>query len=345
MIHTVIPRIFTSLEIGFLVVFVLLMITVIVVVSREKWKRKNVLLIADITSNLTEKDFQSFSPPLIAQLIYGRGAYTRHITAGLLNLVRKRMLTLNEEKQGPTYYFSVEGAENKPTSLSDQYLLDWLLYEVGQGGVFYVHDLSFYTEDKHERERFIRSLYDWEQIMKRELEEKGLLAMFPTFKRVLFVLSIVMVLIGSGFVIGSALLSILYLVAGVVTFIIMLSYSSKTLAGQVEYQKWKPFIEELTTSPEKNIKEDKWLTASFVYGIAFGLKESYLKHFPIREASQHAIRDESFPLYFAAAPGVTAISLEGKNMIDDLESSLEQVVSPVAYSDESIQDEVDDFTE
>lgn len=336
---------FTAFEIVFLLIFVLLMISVIGVVVREKSKRKNILLMADANSNLTKKDFQDFSPPMISQLIYGRGAYTRHITAGLLNLVRKRMLTLNEDKKGPTYYFSIEGAENKPTSLSDQYLFNWLLYEVGQDGVFYVDDLSFYTEDKQQRERFIHRLYDWEQTMKRELENKGLVLMFPRFKRVLFVLSVVMVLLGSGFVIESPLLSILYLVAGVATCIMMLSYSSMTFAGQVEYQKWKPFIEELTTSPEKNIKEDQWLTASFVYAIAFGLKESYLKHFPIRDASQLFLGDERFPLYFAIAPGVTAISMEGKNMIDDLEASLEQVVSPVAYSDDSIQDEANDFSE
>ncbi|WP_280771901.1 DUF2207 family protein [Salipaludibacillus daqingensis] len=334
---------FSSLEIGFLVIFLVLMITVFSVIGREKWKRKHIVSMASSSRDLTEKDFKSFSPPMIAQLIYGRGAYTRHITAGLLNLVRKRMLTLKEDERGPSYYFSVEGVEEKTTSKSEQYLIDWILFEVGQNGVFYVDDLFVYTEGKHQRDIFIQRLYEWEETMKLELKTKGLLNMFPSYKRVLLMLSVVMILLGSGFIIASPLLSILYLVAGIATFITMLSVSSKTFAGQLEYQKWQPFIEELTTSPEK--KDEQWLTASFVYAIAFGLKEDYLSHFPIREASQVSLQDERFPLYFAMAPGATAISLEGKNMVDDLEASLDKVISPIAHSENDIENEFNDFSE
>lgn len=346
MLQILILGMFRGVETVFLLVFVLLMVIVLGIIVREKRKRKNVGSTPDANRSLTEKDFQSFSPPMIAQLIHGRGAYTRHITAGLLNLVRKRMLTLKEGKHGAVNYFSVEGAADKPTSLSDHYLLDWMLYEVGQDGVFYVDDLSFYTKDKDRRDQFIHCLYEWEEIMKLELENLGLLNKFPGYKRALLFLSIVMILLGSMFMfIGLPFLSVLYLGAGVATFIIMLSYSSMSIAGQVEAQKWKAFIDHLTTLPEKNIEEGQWLTPSYVYTIAFGLKDRYLKQFPIREASQLSLHDKRSPLYFAMAPGATAISLEDKNLVDHLEASLEQVVSPVAYSGESIQDEANDFTE
>ncbi|WP_416150648.1 DUF2207 family protein [Salipaludibacillus sp. HK11] len=331
-----------TFETGFLLLFIFLVVVVFAVMALERLKRRSMV---GEKKRLTESDFQTFSPPLIAQFLYGRGVYTRHITAGLLNLVRKRIITLNEDKRGPTYYFSIEGAEFQATSRDDQYLLDWLLYDVGQDGVFYVDDLLIYTKDKAQRERFIHRLDEWEQTMKEELKQKGLLATFPIYKRVLLVVSILMILIGSAWIVASALLSILYLVGGVTTFVLMLSGSSMTHAGRVEQERWKPFIDGLTRLPEKNIEEGKKLTANLVYAIAFGVKDDYIKQFPIREASQVSLRDQQFPLYFAMTPGVTAISFEGKHMIDDLEASLEQVVSPVGHSDDAIQEEFSDFSE
>ncbi|PYZ95253.1 hypothetical protein CR194_06995 [Salipaludibacillus keqinensis] len=324
---------FTPFESGFFLFFIVLIIAVASLFYRERWNRKVVIHKKAANQILSEHDFQSFSPPMISQLIYGRGAYTRHITAGLLNLVRKQILTLNKDARGPTYYFSVDAAKEKPHSLDEKYLYDWILYEVGNDGVFYVDDLYFYTQDDEKREQFLHRLSDWEQTMQHELEKKKFIVKFPVFKKVLFALSILMILLGSGLIISSPFLSILYLAAGVTTFITMLVSSSRTHKGLLEYNKWRPFVEDLQTSSDLKVEDENKLTASFVYAIAFGLKDSYVKKFPIREATQLSLKNDQFPLYFAAGSGTTIFSLEGIKLVDDLEASLDQIVSPVGFND------------
>ncbi|MCE7791203.1 DUF2207 domain-containing protein [Salipaludibacillus sp. CUR1] len=334
----------TTFEMNFLLLFIFLVLTTAGILFYERYKRKQVVEKTAANHVLTERDFEKFSPPLVAQLIFGRGAYTRHITAGLLNLVRKKILVLQQDKEGH-YYFTVKGAAETPKAEDEKFLYGWMLYEIGKDGVFHIDDLYNFTEERENREIFLHKLYEWEEKMKNELVGQGLFAVFSPFKRVLAGISLVMVLLGSGFIIASPFLSILYLAAGLATFIIMLCYSSMTHAGRYEYQKWKPFIYDIRKSSAEKFEESGKISASYVYAIAFDLKDTYVKKFPVREASQLSLRTDQFPLYFAAAPGTTALSLEGIQLIDELESSLEQIISPIAYSPDETDDSGGALTE
>lgn len=323
-----------ALDIGFLVLFVLFSSASITVVFRELQKRRRIR--STLSSDRTfEFDVKNFSPPLISQLIDGKGAYTRHIIAGLLHLVYKDILVLSKNESSETYIFSFKGTLSEaPCAKDEKFLVEWLLFEIGKDGVFHTDDLLLYTEDPDNQERFIHKLSEWEQTMKKELEDREFLHSFPTYKAILLCLSGTMLLVGSGLVVASPVLSILYLIVGVTLFIVMVSSSSLTRVGWREYFKWKAFVHEINDDSEPDLTKAEWLTAKFAYAVAFGMKGVFLKKIPIRDASQFAIRQDQFPLYFATGSGATVMSSEGVKMIDELEASLEQVISPVIDSTE-----------
>ncbi|RKL69180.1 hypothetical protein CR203_03875 [Salipaludibacillus neizhouensis] len=326
-----------TMEISFLGLFIILSLLCIFVMYSEHRKKRQ--LTRELSFDLkTELDFQTLSPSIISQLLYGRGVYTRHIISSLFNLVRKRVLVFCKDDTAETYYFSLKGAVTEASAEHEKFFIDWMLFDVGKEGVFHSDDLFYFTQNQETREAFIKQLYTWEKIMKNELEDKGYLELFPTYKRVLLGLSVVMVVLGSGLFLASPFLSILYVLAGITTFIMMMTYSSMTKKGWTEYVKWERFSQQLKDATKKDIDEKEWLTTSFIYAIAFGLKNNYLEKIPIKDASKYEIRQEQLPLYFALGSGTTAVSLEGVEMVDELEALFEQILSPIASSSEN-----DDF--
>ncbi|MCR6096203.1 DUF2207 domain-containing protein [Salipaludibacillus agaradhaerens] len=322
----------TITEFVFLIIFVVLSTVVIIIVVGDRLKRYKLLNhISEQT--LSETDFAKFSPQLISQLIYGKGVYTRHITAGLLNLVRKRVITLAKSEETESYYFyEKEPQKRGKLPQEEDYLIDWLLYDVGTRGRFFVDDLLNHTENKKKQEQFLERLYEWEELMRYKLIEEKLIDTFPFLKRVLTVIAVFMLLIGSGLIVSSGLLSLLFFISGAVTLIIMLTYSSMTHLGLVEYKKWVPFIQNIKRKPPSEYQDNESLTVSYVYAIAFNLSDTYVKKFPVREASQLSLKNNQFPLYIATSgPGAVAVTTEGVELINDMETSLEQIISPMTY--------------
>ncbi|MCR6110964.1 DUF2207 domain-containing protein [Bacillus sp. A301a_S52] len=322
----------TITELVFLIIFIVLSTVVIIIVVGERIKRHKLFNhISEET--LSEEDFAKFSPQLISQLIYGRGVYTRHITAGLLDLVRRRVITLVKSEETESYYFyEKEPQKRGEIAREEGFLIDWLLYEVGASGKFSVDDLLTFTQDKAKREKFLERLYEWEDLMRSKLIEEKLIDTFPLIKRVLTAISVVMLLFGSGLIVSSGVLSVLFFISGIVTLLIMLTYSSMTHLGRLEYKKWVPFIHNIKEKPSAEYQDHESLTVSYVYAIAFNLSDTYVKKFPIREASQVSLKNNQFPLYVATSgPGAVAVTTEGVELINDMETSFEQIISPMTY--------------
>ncbi|UTR14945.1 DUF2207 domain-containing protein [Salipaludibacillus sp. LMS25] len=322
----------TITELFFLIIFVVLSTVVILLVSGERLQRRKVL---DKVSQqtLSDADFAKFSPQLISQLIYGKGVYTRHLTAGLLDLVRKRYITLTKsEETGSYYFYEKEANQRHDLAKEEAYLIDWLLYDIGTSGKFFVGDLLVYTEDKTKREQFLERLYEWEELMRLKLIEEKLVDTFPFLKRVLTAIGVVMLLLGSGFIVSSGLLSLLFFISGAATFLIMLTYSSMTHLGWAEYKKWVPFIRDIKEKPPSEYQDHESLTLRYVYAIAFNLSDTYVKKFPIKEASQVSLKNNQFPLYIATSgPGAVAVTTEGVELINDMETSFEHILSSMTY--------------
>ncbi|UCZ51577.1 DUF2207 domain-containing protein [Bacillus shivajii] len=289
----------------------------------------------DVTGNLSDQtfiDLEKYSPPLIAQFIDGKGASTRHITAGLLALVRKRVLSLQLDEKMNEYYFKDLSNNDVILSRDEAYLLKWFLYEVGNNGTFYTKDLENFTTDDDKRERFIQRLYEWENLMSEALKEAGFEVAFPKTKKLLVGTSSLMLVVGSTLLFFYPFISLLYLlgaVSGMVATFVLPNVSEK---GWDVYHRWRNCKEQISKQRIEDTTEREKMTASFILALAFGLKDQFVEKFPIRESSQIAVRQEHFPLYFIIAPGSAAISAEGIEAIDETESAMEKVLSPVGHN-------------
>lgn len=275
-------------------------------------------------------DLDTF-PPLIAQFIDGKGASTRHITAGLIALVKKRVLKLSFDDQVNEYCFT--DLQNNEVSLSkeESFLHEWFLYEIGNHGVFYASDLEHYTKEDEKREEFIQYLYEWEKVMTERLREIGYEVAFPVRKKQLLIIGSVMLLIGSSLLFFYPFVSLLYLVSAVVTSTSAFIFPNISDQGWSAFHRWTAYKDKITESPPVNFSESDKMTAGFIFALAFGIKDQFIEKFAIRDASQISLNQEHFPLYFAMAPGSAALSAESIKAVDEVEAVTEKVISPVGY--------------
>ena len=316
--------------------FILLAGIVITIGFKERFRRKKYLSAGISDLPVMGAELESLSPSLIAQFLDGRGESSRHLTAGLLSLVRKEHLLLKYDEEKTEYFF--EDNLNNTTELpkDEKFLYDWFIYDIGDNRKFYPSDLQEYTANNENREAFIHKYYEWEETNEIRLKELGYFSSVPTRKIILGAMAGIFVVTGSILLFFLPFISILYLLGALISFWLMVVQRNITDVGWENYYRWEEYKKKLSEEPGKELNDPVIFPVSALYAIAFGIKEEYIKHLTVREAAP-SLRQGNFPLYFSTGTGGFILSKEGMDSVDDIEASMENAIFPVGEADNSYE--------
>ncbi|WP_078595749.1 DUF2207 family protein [Evansella clarkii] len=309
-----------SLSLFFLLAAVIFLIGFKENIRRKKHKLESKKLL------ITEEDLEKLPPALAAQFLHGREDSSRHILSGLLSLVAKGKFHLGFDEKRGEYYFERDLSESGKLEEEEQFLADWFLEEIGKQSRFYPSQLEEYTETRENRERFIQRYYEWEENNEQKLKQLGLLSDLPPRKLLLGALALVQLVAGGILLFVVPFVSVLYLAGAIASFWLMFYLKNMTDYGWKIFYRFKEYKERLPETARNQTDLSQFPPAA-LYALAFGKKDDYFRHLPVKEAPP-SLRQENFPLYFAAGSGVFALSSEEGDLADALTASIEKAVSP-----------------
>lgn len=313
-------------DILFLTLFIVLALLSVAMLLIDRRKRTQ-------KANLPAEEDNIF-PPVLAKLVDGKGVISRHLTAGLLSFVQNGYASFKQDGKEEVPVFI---AEKKPPGASQAYLYQWLFYKIGEEGRFETDRLFTYTSSDDGKTDFFADLEEWETVMEKEMADAGWHRPFTPLRKVLVMLQLFMMVFGSALLIVSPWTGLLYLIFAAAGFIAVFASSARTAEGERLFQRGQALKQELAEAAEITDVDPKALTDHFIYAVAFGVWRSYIRQFPIREASEVALVSNQLPLYYYTAPGTAILSLEGMRMIEETEASF-AYASGVGADAASIED-------
>lgn len=262
-------------------------------------------------------------PSLVLRLDGKRGISAKEITSTLLFFVLNGYASLTQKNDDVCFH-----AKTAPDYLPGQYIYHFLFFEVGDDGILHVDDVYRYTESDQGRAEFLDALSQWEGKLEEELEDLHWLKLFPAFKKQMIASQIVMLLLSSVLLFVVAWFGVLAIVLTILSFILLLKEPGLTHEGEQELSRWHMYRRYLQDIRSDDHHRPENVGAHFVYAAGFGLIASLKEAFPIREASELSLRTDQFPLYFYAAPGTFALSMESFDLLRDTEEAFNQGLNP-----------------
>ncbi|MGY3777961.1 DUF2207 domain-containing protein [Isobaculum melis] len=125
------------------------------------------------------------SPAVMHQLLTRKVPGSREITATMMDLVRKRWLTITEEevvdtkflkknKSKETYRIALSGMEGiQPMLAHESYLVDWLIKIIGNGESVLLTEVEAYgKKDQKKAKRFMNRFQTWQKIVKKQADKE-----------------------------------------------------------------------------------------------------------------------------------------------------------------------------
>lgn len=245
-----------------------------------------------------------YSPAVLAVLWNFGNVTPKEITATLMDLVRRKVLSLKVEssethgllgtKTDKSYTFIKQEEDRAKINQHERYLIDWLIDDIGNGVEINLDELKGYTKTAKNAEKFKKSYDEWVELIKAEAEsyqflDKGTAAGIA--------LGVISAIIGIGYGIytliahenisGFALL--------LLTSIILIIYSSlvkrRSKTGVEHFNKWKAFRKYLTDFSMLKNAEIPAITLwehYLVYAITLGVAAEVIKQLKV------VFRDEDF---------------------------------------------------
>ncbi|QKS71325.1 DUF2207 domain-containing protein [Paenalkalicoccus suaedae] len=289
------------------------------------------LVVKTIRAPYASPAIKEIAPAISSSLVNGSSMFSHHLTATLLHLTQKGAIVLqkNEEQVG----FRL--GDMKTTLLKhERFVMEWLL-PANQEGIFYPENVRQMTESEDGRAAFLDNLTVFEKRVKEDLQEIGFAQSFDSIKKPLLLIAFVQLIGGAASLFVTTLIGVLLLLASLCTFILAMQASWLTPKGRAAKEYVQAKKERLRFG---DISDDQdGLTADYVEAIGLGLKQDYIKRFPLRETSP--LRQDVVPLY-AMVPGVTALSVEGVKVTDDMDAAFSAAtigeVTPYSLDDSSL---------
>lgn len=151
------------------------------------------------------------TPAVMHQLLTRRAPESREITATIMDLVRKRWLTITEEevantkllkksKTKETYRIALSGMKGiQPMLPHESYLVDWLITGIGDGESVLLTDVEAYgKKDQRKAKKFIDRYQTWQKIVKQLANKENYIdTKDATFKSTVVALGVIIfVLLG-----------------------------------------------------------------------------------------------------------------------------------------------------
>jgi uncharacterized membrane protein len=245
-----------------------------------------------------------YSPAVMAVLWNFGNVTPKEITSTLMDLVRRKVLELkvdNEEKQGlfnsktvVSYTFKRREAHNVDLKQHEQFLIGWLIDDIGNGSEVNLDELNSYTKTAKNAESFKKGYDAWVGIVKLEAGTHGFFD-----KKIItgMALGIISGVIGLGFGIftlnahGNIPGFILLLITSVTLIIYSSLVKRRSKIGVEHFSKWKAFRKYLT---DFSLLEEAEMPAItlwehyLVYAISLGVATEVIKQLKL------VFRDEDF---------------------------------------------------
>lgn len=171
-------------------------------------------------------------------------------------------------------------------------MIEWLFGKIGKDHFFSLDDLTAYTKNKKNHDKYNLFQTEWRQAVKQEVDSHSLFENKTTYRLLIGFSSILLLPFIFFFLIYGLFVSFITALLLMITVIIYASfYRPKTLEGsQIAYE-WKQFkicFKEITTSEWEKWTEDDRMRA-YIYGLGISSKEIDRKYDELIEALTPAI--------------------------------------------------------
>lgn len=245
-----------------------------------------------------------YSPAVMAVLWNFGKVTTKEITATLMDLVRRRVLKLKVEqnekhsilglKTEESYVFSKLEANTSNLKQHEQFLIDWLINDIGNGTEINLDELQSYTKTVKNAAHFKESYDAWVGLVNLDAETYKF---FDSSTVSGIVLGIASGILGIGFGVftlvahGNIPGFILLLITSIGLIIYSALVKRRTKAGVEHFSKWKAFRKYLTDFSmlkEAEIPAIVLWEHFLVYAISLGVAKEVIKQLKV------VFRDDDF---------------------------------------------------
>ncbi|MEH7235103.1 DUF2207 domain-containing protein [Bacillus sp. JJ1562] len=250
------------------------------------------------------------------------------MAAALLDLVRKKLVRQVSDEE----FQLVDQARALP---HERILIEWLFEKIGQNGEFSFSDLTTYSTDKKNSEKYSGFQMKWGEAVRNEVKEHHLFEDKSKFKLFLGLSSIVLVPFSFLFPMYDLFvwfILTLILFGGIIVYLI--AYRPKNIEGLRIYHEWllfKDSYKTLSLDEWKNWSEDDQMRA-YIYGLGIGDKGMMRQNEDLIFALNKPYRYESAGFY---PYSVYSFGYVGPNASAQFESANESIGSGSTSSSSS----------
>ncbi|MGB7604213.1 MAG: DUF2207 domain-containing protein [Lutisporaceae bacterium] len=268
-----------------------------------------------------------YSPAVMAVLWNFGHVTPKEITATLMDLVRRRALQLkteNGKKKNQSYTFSKLETNSAELKQHEQFLINWLIDDIGNGTEINLDELHSYTKTVKNAENFKKKYDKWVAMVKAEADT---FKFFDGSAASGIALGIISGLIGIGFGVFTLIAheNILGFLLLIFTSVILIIYSAlvkrRSKVGIEHFSKWKAFRKYLADFSMLKDAEIPAITLwehYLVYAISLGVAKEVIKQLKV------VFRDDDFKhsgltyMYY----GYYGHSMTHLNSLDHITSSI-----------------------
>lgn len=238
-----------------------------------------------------------YSPAVMAVLWSFGQVMPKEITATLMDLVRRKVLQLkldNSERKNQSYTFSKLETNSKELKPHEQFLIEWLIDDIGNGAEINLDELHSYTKKVKNAESFKKNYDAWVMMVKAEADK---FKFFDTSTASGIALGVISGLVGIGFGVFTLIAheNILGFILLLLTSVILIIYSAlvkrRSKVGIEHFSKWKAFRKYLTDFSMLKDAEIPAITLwehYLVYAISLGVAKEVIKQLKV------VFRDDDF---------------------------------------------------
>jgi len=256
---------------------------------------------------------QDITPAVLSKLMSIQGVGTKDIMATLMDLVRKKYLKIEEiqDRKKKDYKFILIESDTKNLKEHESYLIQWLLYSIGDGRSVTLKEIKDYAKSSRTQRSFVHNYNNWAKKVGQEFKKYNYFGEskegLKTAVKVIFMelgAIFLLLVLGILFRVQWFIFIPLLFAAGFTGFGVIV-YSAlirkKTQAGVNEYTKWsafKRFLLHFSNMKDYEIPSIVVWEHYLVYAISLGVAEKVISKLKIILSNQDMSLSNSTYLFF-----------------------------------------------
>lgn len=256
---------------------------------------------------------QDITPAVLSKLMSIQGVGTKDIMATLMDLVRKKYLKIEEiqDRKKKDYKFILIESDTKNLKEHESYLIQWLLYSIGDGTSVTLKEIRDYAKSSRTQRSFVHNYNNWAKKVGQEFKKYNYFGEskegLKTAVKVIFMelgAIFLLLILGILFRVQWFIFIPLLFAAGFTGFGVIV-YSAlirkKTQGGVNEYTKWsafKRFLLHFSNMKDYEIPSIVVWEHYLVYAISLGVAEKVISKLKIILSNQDMSLRNSTYLYF-----------------------------------------------